>query len=327
MVQLIADKARVGALAVQLRRELVVGLPTTVKVTGLPCRDPLELDRYALIAYNDVVFDGVLLNVNVEPPLLVVSVLDGSGTVKSELTPVVGPLLSFTVIVHWTAMSTRTTDGMLQLIDDHAAGAPNTGNGEIELASVPPDARLADTEYDDVVDCGVTVNVNAAPKLSMAIMFVFTGNTKSVERAVDGPFASDTAMPHDMPAPARAYVGSVQLSVDCVVGMPYTWKVGLPLVMVAPMFCTVILYAVVIEDGVTVNVYVFPESDVVKADAGGLDMTVKSELRPVVALKLLKTVTVHENGMFARAGDVQVSVEAVVGVPNTRTFKGLLEIG
>ena len=130
IVHVMALPARCGLPPTHDSVDAVVGVPYTTIVVGLLATATVEL-TFTLTAKPLLATVGVVLNVNVEPPLLLVGtmlLLALDDTLKSLATPVVAPPLPLTLIVHVMATLVRCGLPLAQLTVLTAVGVPYTTN-------------------------------------------------------------------------------------------------------------------------------------------------------------------------------------------------------
>ncbi len=144
--QLIGELVREGLTFVHVRRDEVVGLPKTTK-TGVPPLTGVEvLVEITVIEYAEVITTGATENENELPPSEVEIVIGEEGadeTVKSELTPVVAPTESETLMVQITSTPRRHGFVFKHERVEVEVGLPNTTKeGEPALITALPIADL-----------------------------------------------------------------------------------------------------------------------------------------------------------------------------------------
>ena len=248
---------------------------------------------------NDVVVvaDDVV-NMNVDPPLAVVGVMEPElvdEIAKSAATPVVAPDAPETLTVHTMLVPARAGLVLVQDRLDAVVGVPYTTKfSNPPLIPVAPISTF--TVNDVVVEADDVENVNVAPPFDVTgvIDGVEVDDTvKSAAAPVPAPDASRTLMVHAILVPALAGLVLVHESMDAVVGTLYTTYVGAPFIIVTPPTCTVTPNAVLLLVGVVENVKVDPPLAVVGVMLPTVDDTAKSAATPVVAPDRPDTVIVQ----------------------------------
>ena len=167
---------------------------------------------------------GVVLNVNVDPPLLLDATmlpLTLDDTLKSLATPVVAPALPLTLIVHVMAAFVRCGLPLMHVTALAAVGVPNTTNeaGPFVMFT-PPTSTLI--PYDVKLVVGVVVNVYVLPLLLLLNALTPLGalTLKSLVHPSVAPTPSLLVIVHVMALPARCGLPPLHDSVDAVVGVP-----------------------------------------------------------------------------------------------------------
>ena len=192
----------------------MVGAPLVITVD--PCLTTIE---------NAVLFAvGVVENVKVAPPFDVVSavVLLVDTAEKSLTTPVVGPLLSDTEMVHVIAVPTRSGDAATHANVLAVVGFPNATklSDPPEIETPPTLTAMAKAV---VMLAGVVENVNVAPPSDVVgvidpVAVVVTAKSEATP-VVAAPLL-ETVMVHEIKVPMRSGLGILQESVEAVVGLP-----------------------------------------------------------------------------------------------------------
>jgi hypothetical protein len=228
-----------------------------------------------LIAKLIVVAVGVVENVNVEPPLIVISVDDNPMLVtgKSDATPVVAPPALETVIVHEADEPILNGDEIKHAIEDTDDGVPYTAR-LMALFAIPMLPMLATIAKAVVVMADVAEKVKELPPVDVAKAVVVLEDEvrKSVETPVVAPRVLDTDIVQIIGNVALN--GVTQDRDEAVVGVPYTAKLTEPnLINDAPTF-TAIVKVLVVTEGVVENVNVDPPLSVVTAVVVNVEETV-----------------------------------------------------
>jgi hypothetical protein len=222
MVHVMALLTRCGLFTLHARFDAVVGLPYTRNV-GAPFVMTL-LPTLTVTANAALLLPGVVANVNVDPPLTAVGVIDDVALdeiVKSSATPVVAPPAPSTLMVHSTGDPARCGLFTLHARLDDAVGVPYT-----VYVSDPPEISVDPVTtliWKPVVTAlGVVLNVNVAPPslLESALLLAVAVTVKSDDTPVVTPEALRTVMVHWMALPVRGGLPAVHARLDDELGVP-----------------------------------------------------------------------------------------------------------
>ena len=179
---------------------------------------------FTLITKPLVYVVGVVVNVNVEPPLLLAATmlpLAVDDTLKSLASPVVAPPAPLTPIVHVMALPYRCGDPDTHDSVDAVVGVPYTTIVCAPFVTfAPPTSTLM--LYTLLLLLGVVVNVYMLPlfTLTSELTPLLALTAKSLLTPVDAPTPSFTLIVHVIALPARCGDLLTHASVDAVVGVP-----------------------------------------------------------------------------------------------------------
>ncbi len=236
-VQVMGELIREGLIFKHDSREAVVGLPYTTNDERIPLIKAVSEMDFTAIKCDEVMEAGVTENANVSPPSDVVSVVtdDDDVAIKSELTPVVGPVASATEMVQSMVSVAREGAIFEQERLDALVGVPYTTNRAEPFAiGVLATPTRTETVKKVVRAVGVTENVNVYPPLAVlkAVVDSVEETLKSDLMPVVAPIAPETLIVHTTGKPRRDGLMLMHDKLLSELGFPYTANTGEPLVRV-----------------------------------------------------------------------------------------------
>jgi hypothetical protein len=239
---------------------------------------------------------------------------------KSEAMPVVAPVDPETLMVQTTAAPIRAGLVFKQDKRDAVVGLPYTVKFWRPLAMVAPPTETL-ISNDEVKNDGLVENVKEEPPFLVLKAEVRCEDVteKSEAMPVVAPEAPDTLMTQTTGDPTREGAIFEHARLDCEEGAPWTANVKAPLVTSKLLsdLNTLTRNDDEVASGLTEKAKVKPPSEETNGEAPAVEVTKKSEARPVVAESASEMESLHDTGEPIRAGLAfeHDRREAVVGFP------------